>query len=149
MLCFSALCTCLTRFSITFNILFSTCYVPCDISIASPLFIAILNQLVVSAQRLTASTGSRQRSRLSIMAQYLCTVHSCFTIPGRAFVPKPKVGFHLDHAVYPLCTSLLVSKKAIRLCVESVFGKLEIHFVPAPALINPTAKLLFDIWQMI
>ncbi|XP_071400928.1 dimethyladenosine transferase 1, mitochondrial [Centroberyx affinis] len=42
------------------------------------------------AERLTASTSSRQRSRLSIMAQYLCTVHSCFTIPGRAFVPKPK-----------------------------------------------------------
>lgn len=43
------------------------------------------------AERLTASTRSRQRSRLSIMAQYLCTVHSCFTIPGRAFVPKPEV----------------------------------------------------------
>ncbi|KAJ3613353.1 hypothetical protein NHX12_019603 [Muraenolepis orangiensis] len=42
------------------------------------------------AERLTASTASRQRSRLSIMAQYLCTVHCCFTIPGRAFVPKPK-----------------------------------------------------------
>uniref|UniRef100_A0AAV2JER0 rRNA adenine N(6)-methyltransferase n=1 Tax=Knipowitschia caucasica TaxID=637954 RepID=A0AAV2JER0_KNICA len=44
-------------------------------------------------ERLTASTGSRQRSRLSIMSQYLCTVHSCFTIPGRAFVPKPEVGY--------------------------------------------------------
>ncbi|KAM9354290.1 dimethyladenosine transferase 1, mitochondrial isoform 1-T3 [Pholidichthys leucotaenia] len=43
------------------------------------------------AERLTASTGSERRSRLSIMAQYLCTVHSCFTIPGRAFVPKPEV----------------------------------------------------------
>ncbi|CAJ1073884.1 dimethyladenosine transferase 1%2C mitochondrial [Xyrichtys novacula] len=42
------------------------------------------------AERLTASTGSKQRSRLSIMAQCLCTVHSCFTIPGRAFVPKPE-----------------------------------------------------------
>ncbi|XP_077094796.1 dimethyladenosine transferase 1, mitochondrial isoform X2 [Siphateles boraxobius] len=41
------------------------------------------------AERLTASTGGRQRSRLSVMAQYLCTVKSCFTIPGRAFVPKP------------------------------------------------------------
>ena len=26
------------------------------------------------------------------MAQYLCTVKSCFTIPGRAFIPKPEVG---------------------------------------------------------
>nr|XP_054597456.1 dimethyladenosine transferase 1, mitochondrial [Nothobranchius furzeri]XP_054597457.1 dimethyladenosine transferase 1, mitochondrial [Nothobranchius furzeri] len=42
-------------------------------------------------ERLTASTGTKQRSRLSIMAQYLCTVHKCFIIPGRAFVPKPEV----------------------------------------------------------
>uniref|UniRef100_A0A672INL1 rRNA adenine N(6)-methyltransferase n=1 Tax=Salarias fasciatus TaxID=181472 RepID=A0A672INL1_SALFA len=49
------------------------------------------------AERLTASTGSRQRSRLSIMAQYLCTVHSCFTIPGRAFVPKPEVDVGVVH----------------------------------------------------
>ncbi|KAI1895847.1 hypothetical protein AGOR_G00110980 [Albula goreensis] len=40
------------------------------------------------AERLTASTGSQQRSRLSVMAQYLCTVKSCFTIPGRAFIPN-------------------------------------------------------------
>ncbi|KAM4625437.1 dimethyladenosine transferase 1, mitochondrial isoform 1-T2 [Polymixia lowei] len=49
------------------------------------------------AERLTASTGSRQRSRLSIMAQYLSTVRSCFTIPGRAFVPKPKVDVGVVH----------------------------------------------------
>uniref|UniRef100_A0AAY4CIY8 rRNA adenine N(6)-methyltransferase n=1 Tax=Denticeps clupeoides TaxID=299321 RepID=A0AAY4CIY8_9TELE len=49
------------------------------------------------AERLTASTGSRQRSRLSIMAQYLCTVKNCFTIPGRAFVPKPDVDVGVVH----------------------------------------------------
>ncbi|KAG5857379.1 hypothetical protein ANANG_G00018840 [Anguilla anguilla] len=49
------------------------------------------------AERLTASTGSRQRSRLSMMAQYLCTVKSCFTIPGRAFVPKPQVDVGVVH----------------------------------------------------
>ncbi|XP_023387926.1 dimethyladenosine transferase 1, mitochondrial isoform X3 [Pteropus vampyrus] len=42
------------------------------------------------AERLTASTGSKQRSRLSIMAQYLCSVQQVLTIPGRAFVPKPE-----------------------------------------------------------
>ena len=52
------------------------------------------NMLGSPLQRLTASTASRQRSRLSIMAQYLCTVKSCFTIPGRAFIPKPEVGPH-------------------------------------------------------
>ncbi|XP_047201643.1 dimethyladenosine transferase 1, mitochondrial [Girardinichthys multiradiatus] len=49
------------------------------------------------AERLTASTGSKQRSRLSIMAQYLCTVHQCFVIPGRAFVPKPEVDVGVVH----------------------------------------------------
>ncbi|KAM9777477.1 dimethyladenosine transferase 1, mitochondrial [Neosynchiropus ocellatus] len=49
------------------------------------------------AERLTASTGSKQRSRLSIMAQYLCTVHNCFIIPGRAFVPKPEVDVGIVH----------------------------------------------------
>ncbi|KAM9340841.1 dimethyladenosine transferase 1, mitochondrial [Symphorus nematophorus] len=49
------------------------------------------------AERLTASTGSKQRSRLSVMAQYLCTVHNCFTIPGRAFVPKPEVDVGVVH----------------------------------------------------
>uniref|UniRef100_A0A3Q3W2U9 rRNA adenine N(6)-methyltransferase n=1 Tax=Mola mola TaxID=94237 RepID=A0A3Q3W2U9_MOLML len=49
------------------------------------------------AERLTASTGSKQRSRLSIMAQYLCTVHNCFTIPGRAFIPKPEVDVGVVH----------------------------------------------------
>ncbi|XP_016056168.1 PREDICTED: dimethyladenosine transferase 1, mitochondrial isoform X2 [Miniopterus natalensis] len=43
------------------------------------------------AERLAATTGSRQRSRLSVMAQYLCHVQHVFTIPGRAFVPKPEV----------------------------------------------------------
>lgn len=127
-----------TVFHITYNILF-TCCVPCDIPVPSALFIAIVNVRLLLLQRLTASTGSRQRSRLSIMAQYLCTVHSCFTIPGRAFVPKPQVGLHLDGA----------ASKAVGLCVESTFARRETRFVPAPALINPTAELLFDIWQMI
>uniref|UniRef100_A0A8C8D462 rRNA adenine N(6)-methyltransferase n=1 Tax=Oncorhynchus tshawytscha TaxID=74940 RepID=A0A8C8D462_ONCTS len=39
------------------------------------------------AERLTASTASRQRSCLSIMAQYLCAVKSFFTIPGWIYFP--------------------------------------------------------------
>lgn len=49
------------------------------------------------AERLAASTGSKQRSRLSVMAQYLCRVQHVFTIPGRAFVPKPEVDVGVVH----------------------------------------------------
>ncbi|XP_032507579.1 mitochondrial dimethyladenosine transferase 1-like [Phocoena sinus] len=49
------------------------------------------------AERLTASTGSKQRSRLSITAQYLCDVQHILTIPGQAFIPKPEV----DSGVVP------------------------------------------------
>ncbi|XP_017747521.1 PREDICTED: dimethyladenosine transferase 1, mitochondrial isoform X2 [Rhinopithecus bieti] len=48
------------------------------------------------AERLAANTGSKQRSRLSVMAQYLCNVRHIFTIPGRAFVPKPEIFLHLN-----------------------------------------------------
>ncbi|XP_036172037.1 dimethyladenosine transferase 1, mitochondrial isoform X5 [Myotis myotis] len=49
------------------------------------------------AERLAANTGSKQRSRLSVMAQYLCHVQHVFTIPGRAFVPKPEVEVGVVH----------------------------------------------------
>ncbi|ELK34796.1 PREDICTED: dimethyladenosine transferase 1, mitochondrial isoform X1 [Myotis davidii] len=49
------------------------------------------------AERLAANTGSKQRSRLSVMAQYLCRVQHVFTIPGRAFVPKPEVDVGVVH----------------------------------------------------
>ncbi|KAM4866027.1 dimethyladenosine transferase 1, mitochondrial [Thomomys bottae] len=49
------------------------------------------------AERLVATTGSKQRSRLSIMAQYLCSVKHLFTIPGQAFVPKPEVDVGVVH----------------------------------------------------
>lgn len=43
------------------------------------------------AERIVAPIGSRQRCRLSVMCQHLCHVQHKFTIPGRAFVPKPDV----------------------------------------------------------
>ena len=42
-------------------------------------------------ERMIANRNNIQRSRLSIMTQYLCKVKHEFTIPGRAFVPAPDV----------------------------------------------------------
>ncbi|ODM93632.1 Mitochondrial dimethyladenosine transferase 1 [Orchesella cincta] len=43
------------------------------------------------AERLTADTSNEQRSRLSIMAQYLTHCEIKFIIKGSSFVPKPDV----------------------------------------------------------
>ncbi|XP_030641973.1 dimethyladenosine transferase 1, mitochondrial [Chanos chanos] len=73
------------------------------------------------AERLTASTGSRQRSRLSIMAQYLCNVKSCFTIPGRAFVPKPEVDVGVVHFTPLAQPQIQQPFKLVEKIVKNVF----------------------------
>lgn len=72
------------------------------------------------------------------MAQYLCTIHSCFNIPGRAFVPKPEVGLQAENQLFR------IKERSQGLC-----SKREVCFVPAAALRNLTAKRLFNIWQII
>ncbi|TNN83042.1 Dimethyladenosine transferase 1, mitochondrial [Liparis tanakae] len=73
------------------------------------------------AERLTACTGSRQRSRLSIMAQYLCTVRNCFTIPGRAFVPKPEVDVGVVHFTPLVQPQIAQPFKLVEKVVRNVF----------------------------
>lgn len=73
------------------------------------------------AERLTASTGSQQRSRLSVMAQCLCTVHSCFTIPGRAFVPKPEVDVGVVHFTPLVQPQIQQPFKLLEKVVRNVF----------------------------
>jgi len=43
------------------------------------------------AERLTAEPGGKAYGRLSVMAQWRCTVRRLFEVPARAFVPPPKV----------------------------------------------------------
>ncbi|XP_051246939.1 dimethyladenosine transferase 1, mitochondrial [Dicentrarchus labrax] len=73
------------------------------------------------AERLTASTGSKQRSRLSIMAQYLCTVRSCFTIPGRAFVPKPEVDVGVVHFTPLVQPQIQQPFKVVEKVIRNIF----------------------------
>uniref|UniRef100_A0A087XHB6 rRNA adenine N(6)-methyltransferase n=1 Tax=Poecilia formosa TaxID=48698 RepID=A0A087XHB6_POEFO len=73
------------------------------------------------AERLTASTGSRQRSRLSIMAQYLCTVKKRFVIPGRAFVPKPEVDVGVVHFTPLVKPQIQQPFKLVEKVVRNVF----------------------------
>lgn len=57
------------------------------------------------AERIVAPVTHKQRCRLSVMCQFWCEVEHKFTIPGKAFVPKPDVDVGVVHLVplkYPL-----------------------------------------------
>uniref|UniRef100_A0A8C5LF71 rRNA adenine N(6)-methyltransferase n=1 Tax=Jaculus jaculus TaxID=51337 RepID=A0A8C5LF71_JACJA len=86
------------------------------------------------AERLVATTGSKQRSRLSIMAQYLCNVEHLFTIPGKAFVPKPEVSVCLCVSVSELFLNLFKQRKWMHQCLQMLF--------PEARRLESTGKLL-------
>ncbi|XP_055011032.1 dimethyladenosine transferase 1, mitochondrial [Boleophthalmus pectinirostris] len=92
------------------------------------------------AERLTASTSSRQRSRLSIMSQYLCTVHSCFTIPGRAFVPKPEVDVGVVHFTPLVQPQIQQPFKLVEKVVRNVFQFRRKHFYKGLEKLFPEAS---------
>ncbi|KAK7904805.1 hypothetical protein WMY93_017412 [Mugilogobius chulae] len=92
------------------------------------------------AERLTASTGSRQRSRLSVMSQYLSTVHSCFTIPGRAFVPKPEVDVGVVHFTPLVQPQIQQPFKLVEKVVRNVFQFRRKHFYKGLEKLFPEAS---------
>ncbi|KFV72848.1 hypothetical protein N307_11516 [Dryobates pubescens] len=73
------------------------------------------------AERLTANAGGKQRSRLSIMAQHLCTVENRFVIPGQAFVPKPEVDVAVVHFTPLVQPKIQQPFKLVEKVVQSVF----------------------------
>ncbi|XP_004856908.1 dimethyladenosine transferase 1, mitochondrial isoform X1 [Heterocephalus glaber] len=73
------------------------------------------------AERLVATTGSKQRSRLSVMAQYLCNVKHIFTIPGQAFVPKPEVDVGVVHFTPLIQPKIEQPFKLVEKVVQNVF----------------------------
>ncbi|XP_075059489.1 dimethyladenosine transferase 1, mitochondrial isoform X1 [Mixophyes fleayi] len=73
------------------------------------------------AERMIAPVGNKQRSRLSIMTQYLCNVKHCFSIPGRAFVPKPEVDVGVVHFTPLIQPRIEQPFKLVEKVVQSVF----------------------------
>ncbi|XP_069463841.1 dimethyladenosine transferase 1, mitochondrial isoform X2 [Ambystoma mexicanum] len=94
------------------------------------------------AERLTASTGSRQRSRLSVMSQYLCTVHNCFTIPGCAFIPKPKVDVGVIHFTPLIKPQINQPFKLVEKVVQSIFQFKRKHCYRGVGVLFPEAQRL-------
>uniref|UniRef100_A0A0K8SDC9 rRNA adenine N(6)-methyltransferase n=1 Tax=Lygus hesperus TaxID=30085 RepID=A0A0K8SDC9_LYGHE len=58
------------------------------------------------AERMVAPILTKERCRLSIMAQNWCHIEHKFNIPGKAFVPKPDVDVGVVHFV-PLVTPMI------------------------------------------
>ncbi|XP_073528528.1 dimethyladenosine transferase 1, mitochondrial [Phyllobates terribilis] len=89
------------------------------------------------AERMTAPTGGKQRSRLSIMTQYLCQVKHSFTIPGRAFVPKPQVDVGVVHFTPLIQPKIDQPFKLIEKMVRNVFQLRRKHCYRGISLLFP------------
>ncbi|XP_042329268.1 dimethyladenosine transferase 1, mitochondrial isoform X1 [Sceloporus undulatus] len=100
-------------------------------------------------ERLTASTGTRQRSRLSIMAQYLCSVHKRFTIPGKAFVPKPDVDVAVIHFTPLVQPQIEQPFKLVEKVVQSVFQFRRKYCHQGVRILFPEARRLEKAEQML
>ncbi|XP_014671770.1 PREDICTED: dimethyladenosine transferase 1, mitochondrial-like [Priapulus caudatus] len=73
------------------------------------------------AQRIVAQINEPNRCRLSVMCQYLCYVKHRFTIPGKAFVPKPDVDVGVVHLVPRIHPRIAHPFKMVEKVVRSVF----------------------------
>ena len=60
--------------------------------------------------RMSASPGSKDYGRLSILTQWLCHAERLFDVPPTAFKPQPKVNSSIVHLV-PRATSLFPAEK--------------------------------------
>ncbi|XP_068209849.1 mitochondrial dimethyladenosine transferase 1 [Palaemon carinicauda] len=74
------------------------------------------------AQRMVAPTGTEHRSRLSIMCQNWCEVKHKFTIPGRAFVPKPDVDVGVVTLIPRVKPLIPLEFKLVEKVVRSIFS---------------------------
>lgn len=74
------------------------------------------------AERMVAPLTHRQRCRLSVICQLWCDVKHKFTIPGKAFVPKPDVDVGVV-TLYPLKYPLVkLPFKLVERVVTHVFN---------------------------
>lgn len=73
-------------------------------------------------ERMVAGPSERQRCRLSVMCQNWCTPKYRFTIPGKAFVPKPDVDVGVMH-IEPLIEPVIPVKfEIVEKVLRTVFN---------------------------
>lgn len=75
------------------------------------------------AERLIAAPGSRSYGRLSVIVQWLCKAERLINLPGKAFVPPPKVASSIIQLT-PRQEPLAPAKKAdLEKVVAAAFGQ--------------------------
>lgn len=75
------------------------------------------------AERLTAAPGSRSYGRLSVIVQWLCQAERLMNLPGKAFVPPPKIAssiVQLTPRIEPLAAA---DKSTLERVVGAAFGQ--------------------------
>jgi len=109
------------------------------------------------ADRLVAGPGTKAYGRLSVLAQWLCTVERLFNLPAEAFVPPPRVAssvVQLTPRAKPLAPAKLADlervtaaafgqrRKMVRSSLKSLgsIGGGDVAAMLAAADVEPTAR---------
>lgn len=103
-------------------------------NVGTPLLLSWLDQLAhiksmtlmfqrEVADRLIAAPGSRVYGRLSVMVQWLCHAERLINLPGKAFVPPPKVASSIVQLTPRAEPVGLVDKKTLERVLAAAFGQ--------------------------
>lgn len=74
------------------------------------------------AERLTASPGTKDYGRLSVLARLLCNAHAMFDVPPEAFHPPPNVMSSVVHAEILPTPRLEVDIRTLEKVTAAAFG---------------------------
>ena len=97
------------------------------------------------AQRITASPGSKDFGRLSVLAQWLCECRYDFELPPEAFTPPPKVTSAVVTLTPRPAPLVDVSINALELVVAKAFGQRRKMLRSALKGLNVPADKLLEI----
>lgn len=75
------------------------------------------------AERLTAAPRSRHYGRLSVVTQWLCKIERLMNLPGKAFVPPPKVASSIVQVTPRQAPLAPASKRDLEKVVAAAFGQ--------------------------
>ncbi len=75
------------------------------------------------AERLTAAPGNRSYGRLSVIVQWLCKVERLMNLPGKAFVPPPKVASSIVQLTPRPAPLAPASRPVLEKVVAAAFGQ--------------------------